>query len=324
MDYSDIVNSGEFDPFVSLEPIEYVGMVDVVNQNHLHQLQLFFGSFNLNDGCVVVTGSDGKRERHVQSKTELIAFQPSSRSNLALALKAHIGTDFFYDSQHALESYIEVKYIEGNWFPLSCVFNNTEAVYPDRVLQSTVVFGNPSYYYAARKQVLYELCYDENLAPRVRKKMKEQLDTYKQSIKRGSFRGNQLFDVEKTLQYYNESPSDEKNKIQGFKMSYLRAVQRKLDLIVAKSIIDGAVDLEDVATNMPSATLERLDFLSKRNVLPSELTQQVGRSYGWFLQQYHRSQAMFKSLQTYVATPFDQEEYHYYEEVISKNFVYFK
>src|SRR5437868_15522377 len=66
----------EFNPYTDLSPQEYVGLVDAINRNTITDLQCDLADFpaNYSSMCFTVTGSDGKLERHLQSRTELVIF----------------------------------------------------------------------------------------------------------------------------------------------------------------------------------------------------------------------------------------------------------
>ena len=78
---------GAFDPY-NLSPIEYSGLVASCCQNWRQEIADFLGVLlpeSLREVvAIVAVGSDGKEERHPQSKTELViicATQNSQQNN---------------------------------------------------------------------------------------------------------------------------------------------------------------------------------------------------------------------------------------------------
>src|SRR6266516_6458312 len=76
----------EFNPYTDLSPQEYVGLMDAINRNTIADLKGDLVDFPANYAslCFTVTGSDGKLERHPQSRTELVIFYTNTYSHSEL------------------------------------------------------------------------------------------------------------------------------------------------------------------------------------------------------------------------------------------------
>jgi hypothetical protein len=66
-------SNGEFQALLDLDPEEYYGCVHTINENRRIILGERFEKMPIDPqtDAVIVTGSDGKSERHTQSKTEM-------------------------------------------------------------------------------------------------------------------------------------------------------------------------------------------------------------------------------------------------------------
>jgi hypothetical protein len=80
----------------------------------------------------------------------------------------------------------------------------------------------------------------------------------------------------------------------GFKMGPLRAVQRKLDILTVSGLRAGIFNAEDLASSLPSNTVDRFDFFSQRELLTAEQAENFSHAYLWFLREYHKAQEGFK------------------------------
>ena len=109
----------------------------------------------------------------------------------------------------------------------------------------------------------------------------------------------------------------------GFKSSYLRAVQRKLDLLTIHGIQQHEWDIHELAGYMPTATVERIEFLATRGLIFPGGTDTLIRAYGWFLQQYHRAQHDYKKLRQRTRTPFNHQSFETHRQAILE-FAYWK
>jgi hypothetical protein len=307
-----------YNPYTDLSPQEYVALMDAINRKNITNLKCDLANFPANHTsiCFTVTGSDGKLERHPQSRTELIIF---STHTYAPSQLLHQFLDWYKKthSKPAAQRYMlnfstrmpEIKYIGGS-IPLSYAWGQATAVYPDRTLTATRVIGNQELLNKAKRQVLTEATADDKQGKQIRAKMRDQLAEYRRNLERGVFHKHETFTLEPPLQLYDENPP---SYTVGFKTSGLRAVQRKLDILTLLAIKNGSLTLTEAA-QLPTGTLGRIDELKKRDIIPKQLP--IDDSYSWFLQKYHPAQEQHRIKKTGVAVPFPKEQFLHHRQVV--------
>ncbi len=310
-----LTTKSEFSPYSNLTPKEYLGLVQTVNINSTSYLKDFFSGlpFPSSSMCLVTTGSDGKLERHTQSKTELIVIENSQYDGISLDLVDYIGNDEFRRLFVTRDGLPETKSLDSE-VPISYVFRDGNTIYPDRILNSTSVFGDQELFDQVRLATIREMSGDSRLSKHIRGHMEDQLRNYKKSMQTGVVRGMPVFDVKNGVQFYNETDIPKLDQY-GFKLAFLRAVQRKLDLITANSIKEEKLSKEIVQT-FPTSTQRRLDFLVKFGKISDFMADEVTIAYAWFLQQYHAGQQIFKDTQEPVILPFDKQPFMKHARVI--------
>lgn len=302
----------------NLSPNEYAGLVLVCCQNRRNELtnkfnSLFPESLGLKDKlAIIMVGSDGKEERHPQSKTELVILFQNGEDNLTKIISILNGLN---DPSLLIE---EFRNLDNPDEILSFHINNPQSIYPDRILNSVLVWGNNKIHQEARKKVVSEMIEDSSRGKKIREAIKGQLYTHKKTIITGKYRGQIVFDSEN--QCYFES-NDPKELRYGFKMGPLRAVQRKLDLLTIEAFKRGLVTIDNIE-NLPTDTVSRIEFFANIGLIDKDFAQSLIEAYLWFLREYHRIQEEFKqSDRTQVITlPYNQEEFNQYIKII-KDFV---
>lgn len=237
-------------------------------------------------------GSNGKSERHPQSRTEFVLL--SNQQNI-FNTQESISQEMMSkdDDTHfdtGVGELIEMKWLPGNT-PLSYAYGSRTLVFPDRTLNAELVVGNPQVYEKARIIVLNEASRNDTLGARVRRHMKSQLRTHKRTIKTGMYRQTQVFSRKNRLQLYDE---DSPLRF-GFKMGFLRAVQRKLDIATATIMRSGLASPEELSHILPVNTADRLQFFEDLKVIKSTSAEGTFSAYSWFLQQYHCVQESYKN-----------------------------
>jgi len=175
LNYFDIYNE------YTLSPLEYAGAVEAINHNNLRDLQDTLKDFPLQSTnfCVIVMGSDGKLERHPQSKTELVFLQRTQEDDLASNFSEWYKKNFACDFTEHFEFDPHTKLpgvytIEGNT-PLSFAYGDPNAIYPDIILNSQIVFGERNVLQEAKQKVLAETTQDDKLGKRIRRILREQI-----------------------------------------------------------------------------------------------------------------------------------------------------
>jgi hypothetical protein len=310
----------KFDPYLDLSPPEYMGFLASITENHLLLWYSIFSGFPTNRSCILVTGSDGKGERHPQSNTNFIVLHDGSQEaigDLALLrrfVKDDVGlTDEKIGTSPIASCYEEKVLGEPDHHPLSFAYGNPNTAYPDRVLNAVVIGGNQDLYLQARQQLLEEICKNSPVAKKTRRQMSEQLRRYKKAIITGIYDRLPLFDERRGIQFYCE----ENGSLQmGFKSAFLRAVQRKLDIITIRAVHKGVVTIKEIVYDAPFFTPDRISFFTNKNIIGSQQAEQIIEAYIWFLQQYHRIQELYKNTKQKKAAPYDRELFDYYRKAI--------
>ena len=310
-----------YSPYTDFNPKEYDRLIKAKNKNNIARVAKDLENYPMNEGiCFAVTGSDGKLERHLQSKTELIIFLQKISSPYESAKEfskwyeeahgAPIGTFYVVDKKIGLP---ETKII-SNDTPLSYFWGEEATIYPDRTLNATFVSGNQKLLNSAKQQVLEEATADNKVGQIIRKKMKGQLKNYRINLEKGVFHNSQTFtvNVDPPLQYYNENPE---SYTVGFKTSALRATQRETDLLTIHAIRSGALSIKE-ASLFPTNTVERINELKENQIIPKELP--IDISYRWFLQKYHLAQEKYRTSLSPVAAPFSKGEFMQHKQVVLK------
>jgi len=299
-----------------LKPNEYAGLVETVNDNMLALYRAHLASLSFPpDACIVAVGSDGKCERHEQSRSEFRILHTTGTVN-ASSLSRDI-IDLLYPQNIQLDpaGRVETVSLTGD-APISYAFGNPNLLYPDRTLNARFVIGNPETFSRARTRVLAEMTADHDAGRRIRKRMKDQLSDYRKAAM-GVFRGVRTFVADEAtgryVQFYNEDPSE---YAVGFKSSMLRAVQRKLDLLTGHGIRERGWHIPELAAAIPTATIERIDFMAQRGLITPETNAVLTEAYAWFLQQYHRAQHQYKKTRTCVGVPFPPKRFAQHRTVI--------
>lgn len=295
----------------SLHPFEYLGLVETVNANMLGTHRNVLANFTTAaDQTIITVGSDGKLERHAQSKTEFAILQVGPDPyRTADAIARHL-QDRLYDTHYEVgpNGTIDVKDLADDETPLSWAFGLSRLIYPDRVLNATWVMGNRHTFEEARRKVLEEMGQES----RIRRTLATQLKSYKRAMREGIFHHTPAFSLSDHVQFYSELPPI----TAGFKSSFLRAVQRKLDLTTGRLIRDGKLTAHDAARTLPATTTGRLQFLADQGFLAPAQSEEVQEAYGWFLREYHHAQEVYKSKRTLVAVPFAVSEFETYAQHI--------
>lgn len=304
-----------FSPY-DLKPIEYLGLVENINQGNIARYRQIMKPLKLDaDQCLVIIGSDGKLERHPQSKTEFVIFQNQEKHSVTYNQVLYFVMQQIFRLDPDPKRRIEIKTIcDDEDILLSYTYGNNDIVYPDRTINSIFIRGNVSTYIAARKKVFIEISSNEPKSRRIREKMEDQLRQYKRAMKTGVYRNTPIFNLKLGKQFYRETPP----LTLGFKPAFIRAVQRKLDIFTARGIRGGNLNIHELNTLFPTATYEKLVVLHKKGILNSALAMQTGEAYGWFLREYHRAQEYYKLHRIPVIVEFNPEEFQNYAEIIEK------
>jgi len=298
-----------FSCYDNLPPKEYTYLLQVIALNRREKIKGLFMPFveqlKTKEWTFILTGSDGKEERHPQSITEIILLYKNSDLNIGPQITIfldQLGEDIILDEERKVSD-SSLSFYKGILEKQFC--------YPDRILDAAFLLGDPNLFIEAKRQVLQEMI--DN--PKVKEAMKDQLRTYRQTLERGIYRGQVVFDERQ--QYYYESNNFSETRM-GFKMGPIRAVQRALDLLILESIKNNDLSIEEVASNCPSNTCERIEFLMKKGLIDSNLGDRLIKAYSWFLREYHRIQEMYKESdrKSIISYPFNLNDFNRHKKTI--------
>lgn len=301
----------------NLDPIEYGGLLDCVSQIRKSELRSILKEVEDNWGeeiALILTGSDGKGERHPQSKTEIILLSKNPNISECVSQKI-LDTLSETPEKDSFES-IEIKNLGEE--PLSFYEGNPSRVYPDRILGGYYLLGDKEIFNNARRCVVEEMSNPGQLGSKIRREISSQIKAYRKTMRTGVFRQQIVFDPTSGIQFYFEGPDWKENRM-GLKMGPIRATQRKMDLLIAH-ITSGKIGAEEIAKEFPSNTSERFSFLSQRGIINTEEEEVYRLAYLWFLREYHHIQEIFKrsGKTEIVALPFNKEEFERYILSIEK------
>ncbi len=307
--------SKEVSPYEMPLP-KYKGYLDDINSAYLTEVRntlSLMRDFLLENGfCAVVVGSDGKRERHPQSRTEVVYLQYQKKRNEITPKQ--INEKFFeiygipYSSvfDYDLKTDGDPRVLYINEDILSYVSRDSGLIYPDRILNSRIVFGEMGMWKSAREKVLEEMGLTTGLSGKIRKALKSQIKDYLKTCETGLSRGKVCFN--QGYQFYDES---ELIGNFGFKYGFIRLLQRDLDL-KTQTLIRDRVWSTNQAMELPTNTAERVCFFDEYN-------QDTTLAYLWFLQRYHEVQEMYKNRRIPSVSKYDSYEFQQCSEIILRN-----
>jgi len=296
-------------PSEKFSPIEYYGMIQTENNNFLEELK--YHITNVPEGVTVILGgSDGKEEKNISSKVELVVIG-KDRQKLE---------EFVKDIQESEDPYLKlhlsipIEIHTDSKDDIFCfAFGNIHTIYPDRIFNSSLLYGDVTKYKEYRARVLYEATIRGKDGKLVRDSLKGQLRDYIKAIQTGQFRGNYLW--KDGSQLYQIEPLKERTV--GFKIAFIRAVQRKLDLLTIYGIKNNKFSV-DFALALPSNTVGRISALREYYSFSPE----VEEAYIYFIREYHNIQEEMKRNKAKdpellrASLPFNEEQFNKYSSII--------
>lgn len=294
-----------------LQPLKYgVYLEAITNSKYLdktRQKLLPIKNFlEENNICAVVVGSDGKSERHPQSKTEIVYIQDQSSSQTITTEEI---TDVYTKTTGF--DYVKVFGTDIDSIPekvdlgkrvISFAFGDAKRIFPDRVLNSILVIGSAEIHQKARRMVLEELGSGGQLSSVIKKELKRQRKEHYKTCLTGSSRGKVCFNH--NGQFYDESKHPGRF---GFKHGFIRLIQRDLDLRTQEMIVRGTWSINR-AIELPSSTTGRISFL--------DYSKDTAEAFLWFLQRYHSVQEEYKNRRIPSFMPFDDYDFKQCSEII--------
>lgn len=304
--------------------LDYTAHIEAKNVDTHAELRSHFDALlfdqDLSGTVLLLPGSDGKFERHEQSRHELIVVGDHPAQQTAqFAATIHerlVQAGLVHEFDLAYHGGLESKTL-GQDVPFSFVEDNSTLVYPDRILNSVLVAGDPSVMYAARRRTLSELAMPGGQGRHIRDAIRQQLRSSRKAALSGRYRNALHFDEATGMQYYSENPP----LSFGFKSGYIRLVHRKLDRMTEQLAADPS-HLDVLAQTLPTNTVRRLEYFQAIGMIDPTLSLEVQRAYTWFLLQYHSVQETYKNSGTInherpvAEMPFDLNTYRSFSDVL--------
>lgn len=309
---SNIATNPEAYTTANLE--EFWNYVQRLNRNRRTRLRtLLTEDVRLSDSqAIILVGSDGKGERQFQSKSDMVFLGVNGFDqeiiNYVYAKLDNEGIGNTIETPTNISNAICLLNSQG---PLSYVRGNLNSVYPDYLLHSRIIAGEENLHQTIRLKIIEEMIAENKLGNRIREKMKAQLNMQRKVMKSGIYREAVLFD--KKSQYYSEQTPQGF----GFKIPFLRAVQRRLDFALIDFVDPAKIDMFDIE-NYPSATVDRIGYFVEKGVIPAKEGKEVREAYLWFLQRYHEIQNFYLHMQTPIKVDYDRDKFQHYSEIVRK------
>jgi|GEM_PF-5212981 len=279
--------------YIDLSPHKYSQLLENINsvrRDDLTNLLQQIMDTPPKDLCAVVVGSDGKQERHAQSRTEMVFISQEHYPHIQQVLRELLAP---YQGSHHLE--FDYHGLPGYWWmgqesPFAYQYQLPDKIYPGFILNSIPIFGFNDTFYAMRKRVFQELCGPIPIARKINHAMRKQLKEHRRTIKTGKSGTKTYFNQEDGTIFY-----DDRNHVLGLKGSFIRGIQRAVGLHVVKLVNDDPSIITDLVKSFPSRTIDRIAFLHSVGAIPESMRDTTIEAYNWSLQMHHVIQEMFKN-----------------------------
>jgi hypothetical protein len=233
-----------------------------------------------NDVAIVLTGSDGRSENMDPRNLELIVLVDGDIANLAEEFTTFIkGLLAGFTLETAHNNLVQVTNIHSSEL-ISAVSYEFDSLYPDFILSSAFITGNEDVYKKAKQRVIQEMKLDV-----VRQQSVQQLKGYIEAAETEHYKNVRIFDTTEGYQIYKEG----NGRSLGFKIPFLRALQRSLLLLISSN--DSLLNL--LLDSGPCNTANMLTLLHRNGFIDSSTYQALNEEYFWFLEQYHTARNYF-------------------------------
>ncbi len=303
-----------------LPPRDYYGLVEVVNENYHEELREYienlFPNMNYEKMCFVVVGSDGRMERHVQSKTEIVIYTEGKLPLESYEIKQKL-SDLNVHIEFGYDGRIDVKDVSRRDLPMVSVYDNPQILFPDRVINAFLILGNNNLFYKVRERAIRELVEDK----KVYKVLHNQFMAHRRAFTTGLYRHLRIFDTDYNLQFYDETP----NQLRfGFKAAHLRTFQRFTLMLLRSYLRTFNRSVSNIAYEFPANPIDQLYWLVNNNALresykyreESVTYKEVVEAYQWFMREYHRIQEEYKNKRYLIKKPFKKEEFNQWHRAL--------
>ncbi len=296
------------DQIYNVDPQWYLQIVEQENRQWHHSLRGLLEPFitPYDPYSLVVVGSDGRMERHSKTSTDIAVLAQNAADYPGWDLAEYLGDHGVHVDQRILSVYDLAKDKK-----LSLVKGLQPKAYPDFLLWSDLVAGNPQIFFDTRVRIMNELK-DKNIYNDIKDRNRRQ---YARAATTGIHARLPIFNRENCEQYYYEA-SGEVPQL-GFKIPFLRLVQSWLDLetITYLRALDFHPEvISSFAQYVPSPVPDRVAFFGQQGWLHPQW-EDIHSAYGWFLREYHYAQERY-CLNGETTTTFDPVEFDYYSQTL--------
>lgn len=240
------------------------------------------------DYALLVTGSDGRREKSIASPIELMIAVEGNGDIKALGEEVEttvleeLGTNG--DSSLFCVKDVEIKNAIGS--DLAMFSKKPGLVMPSRLLDSSIVIGNEDVVFLAKRNMARE--FQGEQATRIMDGLRGRLNVSRKICRTGAnrFQGEDLqyFSPETGEIWYNPNKS-----IHGVKPGPLRLVQWRLGISMVRSVRKTDLEhAERLVMDAPANIVDRMSFLQHEGVLRATFKEITDLSslYQYFLLKY--------------------------------------
>lgn len=272
----------EINLYNQLGPREYLGYLESFADQAVRtisdKLARIIGDPSV-DMVVIAPGSLARSEVHLSCRDDYTILYRDGASDVATAAAATLTAKL----SSILDSPVDIR-LDSDPDNASRFSGH---YYPERVLESVSVSGNPEILSSTRGQLANYLATAEASKP-VIKSLRDRHQQHRRATRSGVAGHETLFD-ENSVYYRQDSNG---SHLFGIKWSALRMVQTGLWLqaiCVARLNQDPQIIL-----SAPLTTADKIEYLSQLASVPSEEGTRTVRAYGSLLQLYHYQQEVYR------------------------------
>jgi len=244
--------------------------------------------------CIIATGSDGRKEKGHASLVEPIVIHTGKLHGKIAPITLSLDHVRLWKNDPLMMRYgVEIKDLDSKDSVFSYAYNDPLRVFPQRILEGAVLFGNPELLEQARVKIIFELCGSEG--PRIRDRVSSLRRTYKRDMLTGRQVWKKMeitnFDLEAGEAYYFDD-KESGAMVRSFKNGPLRFVQNAVARAIVKLAGSNVLGKEMLIAELPSPTVEKIEFFRDFGLsgIPAAQLDEVTDCYLHFLRLYHESE----------------------------------
>ncbi len=260
--------------------------------------------------AIVATGSDGRKEKGSGSLVEPVIIHDSAPDKALRYVEESLRCVRLWEQTPlSLAAGVECKDLGNAKTVFSFAYGRKGLVFPQRLLDTQLLYGSVELLRKAKARMASEW-----LGQRW-KTIRDPLADIKRHYRKSALSGQQHwkghcvvnYDFACAQTYYFDDPASGA-MVRGFKNGPLRYVQVGLVLGLARWVSCHPAHAEKIASEWPSSTFERLEFMAdaKMNKPPRTVLDELAEHYLYFLKRYHDGARA--ASQGHPALPFDAGE----------------